>query len=162
MGWWNKNGSTPFQSILSFSLLKPWTCILYSLPPVKYDDFCDSAQHYSHLLRTEHACDMVIALTHMRVPNDQRLARECTNHIDLVLGGHDHFAYYDDGVDLVIDHAVYVPAEIRTRDIQASGPKLRLIKSGTDFRELTKVTLTLDWNLENKCTVTHVKGTFQG
>ena len=39
-------------------------------------------------LRDEGA-QLVVALTHMRVPNDQRLAREVQN-IDLVLGGHDH------------------------------------------------------------------------
>jgi len=33
--------------------------------------------------------DFVIALTHMRWPNDIRLARKVTD-IDLVLGGHDH------------------------------------------------------------------------
>ena len=33
--------------------------------------------------------DYVIALTHMRWPNDERLAQE-VDGIDLVLGGHDH------------------------------------------------------------------------
>ena len=32
---------------------------------------------------------IVIALTHMRWPNDMRLARE-VSEIDLILGGHDH------------------------------------------------------------------------
>lgn len=31
----------------------------------------------------------MIALTHMRWPNDERLAREVEG-VDLVLGGHDH------------------------------------------------------------------------
>lgn len=34
-------------------------------------------------------CDYVIALTHMRTPNDVKLAENC-NNIDLILGGHDH------------------------------------------------------------------------
>ena len=33
--------------------------------------------------------DYVIALTHMRTPNDTRLA-ENVKEIDLILGGHDH------------------------------------------------------------------------
>ena len=33
--------------------------------------------------------EFVVALTHMRGPNDHRLAEEATG-IDLVLGGHDH------------------------------------------------------------------------
>ena len=31
----------------------------------------------------------MVALTHMRGPNDRRLAKEATG-IDLILGGHDH------------------------------------------------------------------------
>lgn len=34
-------------------------------------------------------CDYVIALTHMRNPNDVKLA-ENVDEIDLILGGHDH------------------------------------------------------------------------
>jgi 5'-nucleotidase len=34
-------------------------------------------------------CEYVIALTHMRTPNDIRLA-ESVPEIDLILGGHDH------------------------------------------------------------------------
>ena len=34
-------------------------------------------------------CHAVIALTHMRTPNDVRLAEE-VDEIDLILGGHDH------------------------------------------------------------------------
>ena len=40
-------------------------------------------------LRTDEKCDIIIALTHMRGPNDERLAREVRG-VDLVLGGHDH------------------------------------------------------------------------
>ena len=34
-------------------------------------------------------CDLVIALTHMRVPNDTKLLQSDVD-IDLILGGHDH------------------------------------------------------------------------
>ena len=34
-------------------------------------------------------CEYVIALTHMRTPNDIRLA-ENVPEVDLILGGHDH------------------------------------------------------------------------
>ena len=58
----------------------------------------------------------MIALTHMRVPNDEKLAAEVPE-FDLVLGGHDHDYY-----------AARVPPH-----------GVPLIKSGTDFRELSKV-----------------------
>ena len=34
-------------------------------------------------------CDLIVALTHMRDPNDLRLAQEVPE-IHLILGGHDH------------------------------------------------------------------------
>lgn len=64
-------------------------------------------------------CDLVIALTHFREPNDVRLAREA-EEIDLVLGGHDH-------------HYAAAP-------VSPSGTWY--VKSGTDFRTLSKITLT--------------------
>lgn len=42
----------------------------------------------SALLRSKE-CELIIALTHMRAPNDERLAREAED-IDIILGGHDH------------------------------------------------------------------------
>jgi 5'-nucleotidase len=45
-------------------------------------------------------CEYVIALTHMRTPNDIRLA-ESVPEIDLILGGHDH---------------VYEKRKVNTRD----------------------------------------------
>lgn len=40
-------------------------------------------------LKKNKNCEIVIALTHMRTPNDIRLA-ENVAEIDLILGGHDH------------------------------------------------------------------------
>ena len=54
-----------------------------------YEDYVDCADRLSSLLRNEMGCDMIIALTHMRVPNDQRLATDASD-VDLILGGHDH------------------------------------------------------------------------
>jgi 5'-nucleotidase len=41
------------------------------------------------LLREDEKCDIVIALTHMRVPQDQILPLQAPD-IDIILGGHDH------------------------------------------------------------------------
>jgi 5'-nucleotidase len=46
--------------------------------------------------------DIVIALTHMRWPNDRKLA-ENVDEIDLILGGHDH----DYNVEMVISMIVW-------------------------------------------------------
>ncbi|CAM9720401.1 unnamed protein product, partial [Phaeothamnion confervicola] len=66
-------------------------------------------------LRDEGA-ETVIALTHMRKPNDMKLLQEVPG-VDIVLGGHDHF-YDVDGVDGRL-----------------------VFNSGTDFRDLTVITL---------------------
>lgn len=61
----------------------------------------------------------MIALTHMRTPNDIKLAENC-NEIDLILGGHDH---------------VYEVKHINNKYV---------IKSGTDFRQFSKITVNFD------------------
>jgi 5'-nucleotidase len=63
----------------------------------------------------EHKVDTVIAMSHMRMPNDYRLAKECAGFIDIVLGGHDH--HYE---DTVINN-------------------IRILNSGTDFSDFSVV-----------------------
>lgn len=57
----------------------------------------------------EQGAELLVAITHMRVPNDRRFAAECPEY-HIVMGGHDH--HYE--TDFV-------------------GPVL-MVKSGTDFR----------------------------
>lgn len=86
------------------------------LEDIIYEDFVVAADRISQILRDKE-CDLIIALTHMRAPNDERLARKAKD-IDLILGGHDH-EYY--GAKQVGDRVV--------------------VKSGTDFREFTVLTI---------------------
>lgn len=55
----------------------------------------------------------------MRTPNDVKLAEQC-DEIDLILGGHDH---------------VYEIKEVNGKYI---------IKSGTDFKQFSKITVNFD------------------
>lgn len=84
---------------------------------VTYLDFRKEGARLCKLLRSE-GCDFVIALTHMRMPND-RLLRESVPDIDLIAGGHDH--HYE--VCAGLGH----------------GPVI--LNSGTDFRDLTVLQL---------------------
>jgi len=93
-----------------------------------YTDYVVEAKRLNDKLRQEDKCEVVIALTHSRVPNDERLARECP-FLDLVLGGHDHDSY---------------------RNMVGQVP---VIKSGTDFRELTRVVLTTPAVASARCQV---------
>ncbi|XP_050733996.1 5'-nucleotidase-like isoform X2 [Eriocheir sinensis] len=83
---------------------------------VTFTDYVDRGRELATSLKNE-GCDYVIALTHMRTPNDIRLA-ENVEEIDLILGGHDH---------------VYEEVKINGKII---------LKSGTDFREFSALTLT--------------------
>lgn len=78
-----------------------------------YTDYVDSARRLSKELK-EQGVQFIIALTHMRWPNDIRLAHEVAD-IDIILGGHDH--------------------EYGVKDIDAC----LIIKSGCDFRNFTAI-----------------------
>jgi len=97
-----------------------WLATLASIDrsQLRYTDYVAVARELEPRLRSEKGCELVIALTHSRMPNDRRLAEQCPG-LDLVLGGHDH--------DPFRERVNGVP----------------IIKSGTDFRELSKVTITL-------------------
>ncbi|RZF33607.1 hypothetical protein LSTR_LSTR006985 [Laodelphax striatellus] len=97
---------------------KEWLETLATINPdeVTFLDFVDVGNKLGDKLKQE-GCDYVIALTHMRMPNDIRLAENST-HIDLILGGHDH--NYD--VRKVNDRYI--------------------IKSGTDFRQMSRITIS--------------------
>jgi len=95
-------------------------------------DFVEEGQKLAQELKEVDGVDFVFALTHMRLPNDELLAAKVPE-IDLILGGHDH-TY---GVKKVND--------------------ILVVKSGTDFRELTYLKLKIDktkpkktWSLEWK------------
>lgn len=97
-----------------------WLSTLASLTEdqVQYEDFTECAERLSKELRNVHKCDAVIALTHMRQPNDARLARE-TDCLDLILGGHDHhYEVFRESGTLVC-------------------------KSGTDFKQATLIEFSL-------------------
>ncbi|KAL4419585.1 hypothetical protein ABPG77_004834 [Micractinium sp. CCAP 211/92] len=98
-----------------------WLTTLASVDPdeVRYTDFVPEGRRLAAELRAKGA-DLVIALTHMRLPNDLRLA-ESAPEIDLVLGGHDHDYFLMAG----------------------KGTGVPVVKSGTDFQHLTEVHIEL-------------------
>ncbi|GMH72035.1 hypothetical protein TrST_g2555 [Triparma strigata] len=100
---------------------KEWMATLSTIDEedIIYEDFVTCAKRLSKVLRDHDDCEAVIALTHMRVPNDEKLAEEAGDCIDLICAGHDH--HYD--VKPVGKHGCYV------------------LKSGTDFRDMTRVKL---------------------
>lgn len=96
---------------------KEWLDTLPTIDPneVTYIDYVKAGNQLADDLRKE-GCEVIIALTHMRTPNDIELAKKCQK-LDLILGGHDH---------------VYEVIKFN---------HLNVIKSGTDFRQFSKITL---------------------
>jgi 5'-nucleotidase len=81
-------------------------------------------------LKTEHKVDYVIALTHMRVPNDVMLAEEVSD-IDIILGGHDHHYW----VECINDTFI--------------------LKSGTDFKDFSLI--QIEMRGDDECSKSFVK-----
>ena len=81
----------------------------------------------------------MIALTHMRTPNDIRLAEQVAG-LDLILGGHDH-VYEKHKVGLWIDCRYCSILLYFTNTISRQVNGKYILKSGTDFRQFSKVTL---------------------
>ena len=92
-------------------------------PPV------DAARRACAQLRAA-GCGLVIALTHMRVPNDLLLARARVPGLDLILGGHDH------------DYSTNA-SELAAGGAAAAADEVPIVKSGTDFRYLSEIRISL-------------------
>jgi 5'-nucleotidase len=70
---------------------KEWLGTINTLPPnLIFIPPAEAAKELVPHLRADGA-EIIIALTHMREPNDKKLAEETDGLMDIVLGGHDHF-----------------------------------------------------------------------
>ncbi|CAJ2502173.1 Uu.00g095670.m01.CDS01 [Anthostomella pinea] len=94
---------------------REWLATINSLPPdLVYKSASETAKELVPQLRSDGA-DIVIAVTHMREPNDNKLAEKTDGIIDIILGGHDH--YYN--------HSFIKGTHV--------------LRSGTDFKQLSYV-----------------------
>ena len=102
-----------------------WTdcmCPEIEVDKMKYIDFNESLKEWSKKLREEHKCDFVIAINHVRLPDDELMAeKNNTDCVDMIFGGHDH-CY----------------ARILNPDTNVF-----IQKSGTDFEAFTNLTLLM-------------------
>ncbi|CAI2363335.1 unnamed protein product [Moneuplotes crassus] len=83
-----------------------------------YEDFVKCARRWCEDLKSQ-GCDLIIALTHMRVKNDKHLADQVPE-LDMILGGHDHFE-----ADFNIHNTL-------------------VLKSGTDFRQFSLINVEMN------------------
>jgi 5'-nucleotidase len=104
-----------------------WMETLSSINPqdVEFEEYVDYVKRrVPEIKAKEGPFDLVIASSHMRMPNDYLLAEECHSLIDIVLGGHDH--HYEDSI--------------------IKG--MHVLNSGTDFEDFTIV------NVNGVCDIT--------
>lgn len=95
---------------------REWLDTINSIPPdLIYKSATETAKELIPGLR-EQGAELIIALTHQREPNDDKLAKNTPEGlIDIVLGGHDH--YYN--------HSVFNGTHV--------------LRSGTDFKQLSYI-----------------------
>lgn len=94
---------------------REWLATINSLPPdLIYKSASETAKELVPQLRAEGA-EIVIAVTHQREPNDNKLAEQTDGIIDIILGGHDH--YYN--------HSLIKGTHV--------------LRSGTDFKQLSYI-----------------------
>jgi 5'-nucleotidase len=69
---------------------KDWTVTFKNLEAqYEYQNYKRTTAMYVNQLRNDQKCDIIIALCHMRLHHDVKLAQQVLG-IDIVLGGHDH------------------------------------------------------------------------
>ncbi|KAI0133992.1 Metallo-dependent phosphatase-like protein [Xylariales sp. AK1849] len=94
---------------------REWLATINSLPPdLVYKSASETAKELVPELRAQGA-EIIVALTHMREPNDNKLAEQTDGIIDIILGGHDH--YYN--------HSFIKGTHV--------------LRSGTDFKQLSYI-----------------------
>lgn len=95
---------------------REWLDTINSLPPdLQYISASQTAKELIPGLK-EQGAEIIVAVTHQREPNDNKLAEMCGGGlIDIVLGGHDHF----------YNHAFINGTHV--------------LRSGTDFKQLSHI-----------------------
>ncbi|KAL4962834.1 bifunctional metallophosphatase/5'-nucleotidase [Aspergillus stella-maris] len=134
----------------------PSNCEL--LPPCDFEPPVDAARRLARHLRVNERCDLVIALTHMRVPEDMAVANATASgesRIDLLLGGHDHevLRRFAGDSDLIAQN-VELGRKISEVEVDGQVPTaegdIRLVKSGTDWRALSLIRLIVKRDEQGK------------
>lgn len=107
-----------------------------------------TAKQTARHLRLSEKCDLVVAITHMRLIEDLQVSNKTASgdeRIDLLLGGHDHNVVRREP-DSQDANPEIVHSEHQTSTLNQSftDQRLRIVKSGTDWRGLSVIKLKVD------------------
>jgi len=115
-----------------FGLLTPEASVLSRLPSnFIASNIIQSARQMVTQLQAQNV-DMIVALTHLDLEQDKALASQ-VNHIDLILGGHDHYP-----VSLVLNDTLILKAGL-------NGEYLGVIKASITAKKQKKSTPKISW-----------------
>ncbi|TQV93829.1 2,3-cyclic-nucleotide 2-phosphodiesterase [Cordyceps javanica] len=124
-----------------------WPSNCQHLPDCTILDPPTVAKRVATHLRLVEKCDMVIAITHMRLVEDLETLNNTLSgpgKIDLILGGHDHHVVRRDPSDTNADPEVLQSGlGLQKFAMTNCEGDFRIIKSGTDWRGLSIIQLRL-------------------
>jgi 5'-nucleotidase len=146
-----------------------WPSLCQYLPLCQVKSPITAARKVARQLRRIENCDVVIAITHMRLAEDLTVSEATMAYddcrVDLILGGHDH-----ETVCRLAGNTCSDPTNIwqdtANEDIVKSGRvpavtgSVRIIKSGSDFQSFSHITLCVKRQPGGKARVITTSGKF--
>lgn len=141
-------------------LSRDWPSNCQQLPACEILSPAAVANKLAVYLRTAERCDLVIALTHMRLAEDLEVSRATFPNVDLLLGGHDHDVVRRTIRDTNCDPSILHEGMDHSGQAitEFEGP-VRIIKSGTDWRGLSIVRIKMQPGVDHgRGSVASVKG----
>ncbi|KAK7999472.1 2-3-cyclic-nucleotide 2-phosphodiesterase [Apiospora arundinis] len=130
-----------------------WPSLCQNLPPCHVEDLARAARTMARHLRRTEKCDVVIAITHMRLAEDILVSNSTESYddyrVDLLLGGHDHGTVCRFAGDTCSDASTIREGTLN-QDIVEKGcaqpatGNIRIIKSGSDFQSFSVLRLAID------------------
>lgn len=95
---------------------------------MKFLDPVQTANALAAKLREEHACDVIICLSHLGYQPDRKLA-EASRHIDLIIGGHSHTHMNEPAVLMNLDNKEVVVFQTNGRGVHVGRLDVQLQKT---------------------------------
>ncbi|EFR01299.1 2,3-cyclic-nucleotide 2-phosphodiesterase [Nannizzia gypsea CBS 118893] len=137
-----------------------WPSNCQHLPSCNICDPTSVAQTTARYLRESVKCDLVIALTHMRLAEDvivSQNTKDGSGRVDLILGGHDHDIVQRASTDFNNDPRIPGTTSGSATGVSSTEDDIRIIKSGTDWNGLSVLRLTIAKSADGKSSISKSK-----